>query len=319
MKKAVKLFFIGLVSLILLLPIKILWAKNLPVAKLFLTNKQKTEESYELKRNGKIIKTQNQEIDLFNGDILIPKKDVTLTVKYRHTRCGEKQISDISKIMCDLTKFKEPGFIQVIFSDLLSEIKRKKLIPRAATIKRGQGQDDYSCFPEADFHLLSPWPPNGSSFMYGSPILFRWEDLENFEIAPCTPAILVIASLGENKTNKIRKNIKVGELVSVSAVFEPGHSYQWHIEMDGLQVTSKIHFQVLKMKETNNIKTQLAKVTQHSTLECLHLEQALYLQLLSQALPKTNLNAESLGVMRKSKTCRDKSALFFKLSERLIE
>jgi len=167
--------------------------------------------------------------------------------------------------------------------------------------------------------MVSPWPVDGSTLLYGESIYFRLGYIFlSGEVPPCSDSKLVITGNEKGLGKSFVRNMKVGELIRVSADFNTGTSYQWHIEQDGKVVSDVYHFTILGKKETDNIRSQVAEVGKQYDSECSGLKQALYLQIISDSTPGLDLYADSLRMIRESEGCLKEKELLDQLFDCIL-
>ena len=271
------------------------------VGKVKVPIKENPNNYIELKRNKKILTLLTPIVRVKNGDIIIPKIKNTVKLIYEHTGCGEFIVNDITSVNCNPSKFKKAGWFLTLFSDSLDILKINLKKAKAhnkqhlMTLK-GEKKNNISCFPD-NLPLLSPWPPNNSTFLYNEAILFRWDEIFFLEeVLPCSKAKIVFLKNG-NIAKPLFFNMKIGEFLKVDPIFEADTFYRWYIEVNGNIISENYVFKILGKQESENIHSQIKEVEKifqkHSDLY-----KAFYLQLISDATPSLDLYASSCNFFK---------------------
>jgi len=257
---------------------------------------------YTLMRDGEPVSPLVQDMPVLNGDVIVPFEGKNVTLIYRHKDCPGKSITRRTVIKCDPEKLDTPGGFMNFLPDAMKKVitgSPKKSGTESWT-RIGESEENRSCFP-GDFRF-SPWPPEGTTVLHGEPVFFRWTDPHD-AVLPCSEARLIIAHSDEDAETPVVRDMKVGELLRVSAAFREGLLYNWHIEAENKKVSNVYHFSILGKKESDNIRSQMAVVGNKYADECPGLRQSLYLQIISEATPGLNLHADSFRLIREYKVC----------------
>jgi hypothetical protein len=240
---------------------------------------------------------------VFNGDVIVPLKGKSVTLIYRHTDCGEKQITQRTVVKCDPREFSTPGGFLNLLPDAMKDILNSK--PRHEGAEEESGSEDYEppCFP-SDFPFAL-WPPEKSTVLHGEPVLFRWANFPG-RILPCSQVDLLIApsDFTGDSGDCVAKEMKAGELIWVIAPFREKTAYQWHVEKQGKKISKNYHFSILGKKESENIVAQMSAVAKQYEDPCPGLRQALYLQIITEAVPGLDLYADTFRLMQEYKDCQ---------------
>lgn len=278
------------------------WAEEplLFVAKIRTPSGEVPKNCYELKRKGKPVLNIKPVMKVLNGDVIIPKNGKKVTLIYEHTACGEITVTKSTTVNCDPSKYDKPGWFLNLFSDVRNWLKLpKQASPRAEKAVAGLkgSSQETECFP-AKALCISPYPVNGTTLLYGEPLVFRWDDGIFFDdLTPCISAKLVIA---EDKSDKpVTKDIKVGELLRIDERFGDDKSYKWHIETDGKRISDLYYFRILSKEQSENIRSQMREIGEKYKNVSPELMQILYLHVISNATPGLDLYADSLRLLKK--------------------
>jgi len=289
------------------------------VGKILIPNQKSPEAYYKLIRNENVISPLKTEMYVQNGDIIIPKKGKPVKLIFKHTECETVKIYNKTIVNCNPKECKEPGWFMDVFSDLVlsinKTIKRMPYDTTYTTTMRSTNKAE-SCYPSESF-MLSPWPIDMTTILYGQPIYFRWDnDFTNSELLSCTKVDIVISPKKSSK--KIKRVIKIGELLKINENFIAGEKYKWHIELNGKRISNYHQFRILNKKSTKNIKYHLSKISKQKFGSFSKLYQALYLQMISDMTPKMDLYADSLRLIKTVNRKNKNIELYNKLIENLF-
>ncbi len=265
----------------------------------------KPEKCYELRRNGKAVSRLVENMQVFNGDMIIPHKGKSVKLVYRHEDCWET-VTKETVVSYDPGRCDSPGWLMGFLSDMWKKIRRRPHTP-GRVASRGES-------PAA---RISVCPTEGTTALYGGPILFKWGDRSDNLQHP--KAKLVIREVGEKRDKPlVSRLMTAGEFLHADYKFQAGASYKWYVEAGGKAISDVCHFSILGKQVSDNIRSQLRQVGETYTNQCPGLRQALYLQLISDMSPRLNLYAESVRLTEQEKGCEGEKFMLNGLVERFL-
>jgi|GEM_PF-1816181 len=264
----------------------------------------KPEKCYDLRRDGKTLNLLVENMQVFNGDVIIPHEGKSVKLAYRHEGCGEV-ISKETVVSYDPGKCDSAGFMDFLSREK-ARIERKPLI-KENVVSRG----------ECPLPRIPVCPIEGSTALCGEPILFKWGNADDHLQYP--KAKLVIREVGERtKEPVVSRPMTAGEFLPVDYKFQAGASYEWHVEAVGKTISDVRHFSILEKQASDNIRSQLGQVGERYTRQCPGLNQALYLQLISDMSPGVDLYSDSVRLMEQEKGCEGENLVLNGLVERFL-
>jgi hypothetical protein len=302
--KDIHICLIVILCIFALLPSNGNCKSKIPIAKAIIPNQASPDNSYKLIREGESIKSLRVDMEILNGDIIIPHKGKTVKLIYRQTGCGEIEIKEQTTVNCNPADHESAegflSFLADIQKGLMNQLALENRSMKHAATTRGVKRcppKDQSCLPKPAFNF-SPWPINGTTALYGKPLFFCWisDDLRRND--PCGPATLMIIGNDSEMTGSISQNIKLGEFATISGEsFEPGKLYKWYIERSGIRISDIYFFRVLSYQASKNIMLQLDEVEKIYRDNNTETMQSLYLQIISDASDEIDLYADSLRIL----------------------
>jgi len=265
-------------------------------------------DCYTIIRNEKEIEPKYQDEHVFNGDIIHPKNNISVTLIYRHSECSEIEVKDKITVNCDFRSCKKPGWLK----DMLIKLLKKKRVIRQP-LKLVQGvtarnltNEKYHCIPTQPFDL-SPLPSKNARILYGQDILFRRDNIFLGDAKACSQATLVITQL-EDSSDPKEYEFVIGKMMMLDgSEFKAGKTYTWTIKQNNKTISETNHFTILDIKSSENINAQLLDIEKTYLNNCPGLKQALFLRLLSQSSPSLDLTSDSLRLMWNNRQCIDQS------------
>jgi len=250
-----------------------------------------SDDAYTLLRNGESVSPPP--VYVFNGDMIVPQKGKSLKLIYVYEKCGEQTISKETVVKCDAKKEK-PGWFRSLFEEVIvrSNFRRYDIDVEEVTGSKGETEKKKSCFP-GELLRLTPWPVDGTTVLYGEPVIFRWEDIFE-ETLPCTESTLVIT--GPDGKEIPTKPMKTGEIFQVSGeAFREKTAYKWCVKVGGKKISEDYHFRILSKAESDDIRSKVMDISGKQASQSP--AQALCLQILSDTTPKLDLYADSLRII----------------------
>ncbi|MDM8522270.1 hypothetical protein QUF80_02770 [Desulfococcaceae bacterium HSG8] len=261
------------------------------------------EKCYELRRDGKAVSPLIQDMQVFNGDVIIPHKGKRVKLVYRHEGCGEIINNEIV-VNYDPGKCDSAGGLTDFLSKKKESIGRESLVAEKAA---SRGRELAVRIPVC--------PISGTTALYGEPILFKWGDI--IHNAQYPEAKLVIREkAGGNPL--VSRPMTLGEFFRADDTFQAGVSYEWYVEADGEKISDVYHFRILDEPASDNIRSKLKQVSEKDTGQCPGLSQALYLQLISDMSSGTDLYTDSIRLAEGESACKGENLLADGLIERFL-
>ncbi|QTA87977.1 hypothetical protein [Desulfonema magnum] len=255
-----------------------------------------SDECYTLWRDGKAVTKSPANIYVLNDDIIIPHKNKSVALIYRNTDCGEKMVNKRT-IVKECKNQRSSGWLKSLFSEVVirTKIERRNLAEENLMSTRAKDKAKDSSFFIGEFSTGDVWPVNGTTALYGKPILFRWK---NGNISSDTEAKLVIVGAEKKSHKVIEADMKTGRFVRVSGKkLRPATSYKWYVKVNNKEVSDRYHFSILGKEQSDDIRSQLAEISKTYAGQSPKLNQALYLQLISDITPELDLYADSLRMV----------------------